>query len=334
MQRITIEKMPEVKFENEVHLQRYVNFINSRPERELRQKGFHTHHIYPRSIAKKNNIEDCNGDWNLIELTPREHFIAHLILWKCGYREMITAFYFMNNNSRYEGSISSRLYEKLSKQFAEETSKRFKGIQFTEEHCHNISISRLGFIMPEQTRLKLKLLNLGTKDSEETKLKKSESHKGEKNAMYGKDWRDYVTNEKIIEIKEKLSIASSGENNPMYGRSSLEFKTDEEILEIKIKKQKTWNNKEDKTRSFTGKYKIITNEIENKYILKDDDIPFGWRLGKKSRTLESNAKNSAYRKGTISITNGIENKYLSKDQLQIIPEGWRRGQTKWKTKNI
>lgn len=72
---------PKVSLENQKHLNRYIQFISSSPNRKLKQKGFHTHHIYPRSIAIKNNIEDYNGDWNLIELTPREHFIAHMI---CG----------------------------------------------------------------------------------------------------------------------------------------------------------------------------------------------------------------------------------------------------------
>lgn len=72
--RIIIEQMPEVKNENLVHLQRYVKFINSRPERDLHQSGFHTHHVYPQSIAKKNGIQDYDGDWNLVDLTPPRTF--------------------------------------------------------------------------------------------------------------------------------------------------------------------------------------------------------------------------------------------------------------------
>ena len=91
MKRITIEQMPPAKNEEQKrHLVRYVNFINSRPERDLHQKGFHTHHIYPKSLAKKNNIDDFDGDWNLIELTSREHFIAHMILfYKIPARKML-----------------------------------------------------------------------------------------------------------------------------------------------------------------------------------------------------------------------------------------------------
>lgn len=125
MQRITIEKLPSVQNEEQKrHLVRYINFINSRPERELKQRGFHTHHIYPRSIAIKNNVEEYNGDWNLIELTPREHFIAHMILWKCGFTTMITTFYFMSACDRYDGRVCGRLYEKLCEEFSDMKSKR------------------------------------------------------------------------------------------------------------------------------------------------------------------------------------------------------------------
>jgi hypothetical protein len=52
--RISVEQMPPVKNEEQKrHLIRYVNFVNTRPERDLHQKGFHTHHIYPKSLAKK-----------------------------------------------------------------------------------------------------------------------------------------------------------------------------------------------------------------------------------------------------------------------------------------
>jgi len=63
MKKISIENLPSVDSKNQKHLVRYVNFINSRPERELHQKGFHTHHIYPKSIAVKNKYANPDGDW-------------------------------------------------------------------------------------------------------------------------------------------------------------------------------------------------------------------------------------------------------------------------------
>ena len=59
MQRITVDQLPSVENDEQMrHLVRYVNFINSRPGRKLKQKGFETHHIYPKSIAKKKDVEN------------------------------------------------------------------------------------------------------------------------------------------------------------------------------------------------------------------------------------------------------------------------------------
>ena len=56
------------------------------------------------------------------------------------------------------------------------------------------------------------------KPSEETKQKISESLKGEKNPMYGKNSEDYMTPEAIKIKREKLSKANSGENSYWWGK--------------------------------------------------------------------------------------------------------------------
>ena len=133
MTRITIDQMPKVENEEQKrHLIRYVNFINSRPERKLKQKGFSTHHVYPVSLAKKNSIESYDGDWNLIELTHREHFIAHLILFYCGYPEMVFAFSRMNNY--FNNKITGKIYEKLRISHSEKMSEVSKNYHRT----HNL----------------------------------------------------------------------------------------------------------------------------------------------------------------------------------------------------
>ena len=53
-------------------IKRYDKFIESRKHRVLPEGTYtETHHILPKSLGGLN--EDCN----LIELTAREHFIAH-----------------------------------------------------------------------------------------------------------------------------------------------------------------------------------------------------------------------------------------------------------------
>lgn len=55
----------------------------------------------------------------------------------------------------------------------------------------------------------------------------SEDMKGENNPMYGVNVYESYSEEKLLEVKEKLSKANSGKNNPMYGISPKE-RMDEE----------------------------------------------------------------------------------------------------------
>lgn len=57
----------------------YENFIKSRKNlsrKNIKFSGFETHHILPKSLGGSNSPD------NLVVLTPREHFFAHLLLIK------------------------------------------------------------------------------------------------------------------------------------------------------------------------------------------------------------------------------------------------------------
>jgi hypothetical protein len=106
---IDVEKL-FLLFPNKLHIKRYINFIKSRPNREsTKAKSFHLHHIIPRSLGGSDEVS------NLIRLTPREHYIAHLILWKCGTRQMARAFLYMTNCNDLLKIKSSRMFEKILK---------------------------------------------------------------------------------------------------------------------------------------------------------------------------------------------------------------------------
>ncbi len=91
----------------------YNDLIQKRIDHPLERKGdasIEEHHIIPRSFGGTNDKS------NLVNLTLREHFVAHLLLWqmnkndyvKCG--KMISALFFMMKRAH---KLSSRLYEKL-----------------------------------------------------------------------------------------------------------------------------------------------------------------------------------------------------------------------------
>ena len=217
--RISVEQMPEVENDEQMrHLVRYVNFINSRPERNLKQKGFHTHHIYPRSTAKKNEVENYDCDWNLIELTPREHFIAHLILWKCGYSGMTHAFNMMINFG--SGKISGRLYEKFMLDFSKLQSEKQKGK----------SPGNKGKKASEETKYKIRLakkdLMWVNKNGKSKQIKKYKC--------------DYYFSDGWVHGSAHIL---SNENNPMFGKHHTE-KTKEKIGKESSERYKnsTWMN--------------------------------------------------------------------------------------------
>lgn len=58
--------------------------------------------------------------------------------------------------------------------------------------------------------------------------KMSEVNSGKNNPMYGKNWQDFSTPEKIELHKIHVSQAMSGKNNPMFGKDSWAKHTQEE----------------------------------------------------------------------------------------------------------
>jgi len=106
----------------EVHLKRYNEFIVNRKYRII-PKNVYTeiHHIIPKCYGGDKSKE------NMIVLTAREHFIAHLILWKCYGGKMATAFWFMNNNQKYSYKTSGKSFSNLREAQSEESSRYMKG---------------------------------------------------------------------------------------------------------------------------------------------------------------------------------------------------------------
>jgi hypothetical protein len=98
---------------------RYDKFIKIVKDRKNRSPNGYTeiHHIQPRCLGGSNLSE------NLIELSLREHFLAHWLLWKAypTYLPLVSAFLQMNNKNPktgkpFQGKITSKTYEQLKTQ--------------------------------------------------------------------------------------------------------------------------------------------------------------------------------------------------------------------------
>jgi 5-methylcytosine-specific restriction endonuclease McrA len=120
--------------------------INDRTER---------HHIKPRSLGGADTSD------NLVDLTPREHFICHWLLVKMttgkDHHKMLNALRMMRaenpNQQRYNTKITSRVYESIKKEYAELQSVKLRGA----------GNGMYGKTQSAETREKIRQKNLGKK---------------------------------------------------------------------------------------------------------------------------------------------------------------------------
>ena len=151
------------------------------------------HHILPKCLGGSNFKE------NLVNFTVENHIIAHLILIGI----------YPNEAKLLYALHSVTLYSKKS------NKDRINYIL-------SLDIETISKIRTAAANARI-----GKKLSDETKLKISESHKGEKNPNFGKP-RSEETKKKIseshkrenlsVETRKRLSLSKSGKNHPMFGK--------------------------------------------------------------------------------------------------------------------
>ena len=104
----------------------YENLITSAQDRILPADSyFEKHHIVPKCFVENNN---------LVNLTAREHYIAHLLLWKMGFpkrqhQQMLAAFHAMSamKYKKRDYKINSRIFEQFKLEHVEYLSIRYAG---------------------------------------------------------------------------------------------------------------------------------------------------------------------------------------------------------------
>jgi len=108
------------------YLKRYISFIERCQHSNLHITGgcFEKHHVCPKSKDLFPEYRSFSQNpWNLALLTPRQHFIAHLMLWKAfpAIKSMAYCIDRMRNTAGVKGT--SRLYERYRQAHAEAKSK-------------------------------------------------------------------------------------------------------------------------------------------------------------------------------------------------------------------
>ena len=110
------------------YLNRYVSFIERCHYKNVGHNGYTEHHhicpkaddMFPEYTCLKRN------PWNGIKLSARQHFIAHLLLWKAfpQITSPLVSFWQMKHKNKIK--INSRIYESLKIEFAKKNSERMK----------------------------------------------------------------------------------------------------------------------------------------------------------------------------------------------------------------
>jgi hypothetical protein len=96
---------------NTHYLNRYIKFIQSRCPSSIGEK----HHVCPKAADLFPEYKSFNKfPWNKIVLSPREHYIAHLLLHKAYGKSQSRAFYMMCSIN----GIGGRLYESAKSEFS------------------------------------------------------------------------------------------------------------------------------------------------------------------------------------------------------------------------
>ena len=144
------------------------------------------HHVVPRSLGGSNSRN------NLVWLTAREHFIAHVLLAHVyGGSQWYAVMIFAAGERRV---INSRLYDIAKRKHAIWMSEKFKGVPLSEDHRLRISsglrgnTNTKGSLLSKNHRAAISAGLIGNKHtlgvmpSEATRQKMSEAHSGAKHS--------------------------------------------------------------------------------------------------------------------------------------------------------
>jgi len=191
---------------NTHYINRYLKFVTHIQNLGMRDLGYaENHHILPRKMFPQYSNFRKNK-WNLVRLTYREHFIAHLLLKECFFgvdkAKMIHA---VNMMLKTKSKNQRRTYYKNSKYYER------KRIEWFEKYCSGKNSPHFGIPKSEEQKRKLSEI--------------AKTRVGELNANFGKkhtfseEQRENMAASKrgkthSEETKRKIALGNTGKIRP------------------------------------------------------------------------------------------------------------------------
>jgi hypothetical protein len=187
------------------HYSRYQRFIGSLRGQSV--DGYaEVHHIVPRSLGGSDDAD------NLIQLTARQHYIAHWMLARALGGSAARAFFMMSNFGKY-GQVNSTTYQIARQEYALLVGDQMRGKVMppvsddTREKQRQAKLGRK--LSPEHIE-KVRRARIGKKMGPEFAAKVSEAKRGRSNGRLG-----HIMSEAT---KQRIGDAQRGSLNHMTGK--------------------------------------------------------------------------------------------------------------------
>lgn len=165
---------------------------------------------------------------NLVNLSARQHYVAHRLLWKAlRNREAARGFFFVSHRAKSREKISSRVYKELKEgmSMSDDTKAKlsiaFKGrkrLAFTAETKAKISLARTGIVFSTETKAKMSQSAKTRKSRVCTEESRQKMREASIKREAQKKEAGYVISE---ETRVKLSLASKGREVSSETRAKL-----------------------------------------------------------------------------------------------------------------
>lgn len=176
----------------------YENLVQKALERTDIPNVIEKHHIVPKSMG------GTNAKSNIVFFTPKEHYVAHHLLWKIhNNREMQYAFWCMVNvrTGGRDYRVTGRVYQQIK----------------------------------VQHQATMKILRTGAKDTDETRSKKSKSHTGVKKGISPLRGREMPIGQQWKVICPHCDCSGTEWNMKRYHFDMCKVKNPARIIESKSK---------------------------------------------------------------------------------------------------